>query len=204
MGWKEDHSRNRASAKSPKGRKIRASNSNCLINTIQNYGTSKIVEKTPVNQTPVTWPDATVLVVKPGVSHRGEETPHVFYLPLTIPCEVSKPWTDKDVRPIYLFTGRDSTGADMAIWVCPFCELGIRSRRTCEKHMGIRVMFSNIKKIGCTVLRELNSKRENFVRGNFGNVMREIQRMGKYKINEDFIENDLESGDYGENDLNWF
>jgi hypothetical protein len=121
-----------------------------------------------------------------------------------VPCEISKPWTDRDVRPIYLFTGNDKTGAATAIWVCPFCELGINNRRTCEKHMGIGVMFSNIRDIACTVLSQVNSEKESFVRKNFGDVMQRIQKTGKFNTMEDFIIEDLESEDYGDDGLEGF
>ena len=177
MGRKANHTHNRAGSKSQKGRKRRASNPGKV---------------TPIKRASI---DGGV------TANVGEIIPHVFYL--TVPCTPSKPWTENDVRPVYVFTGNDSTGAATAIWVCPFCELGITNRRTCEKHMGIGVMFSNVRDIACTVLREINSEREAFVRKNYGRIAETLQRTRKYKTIDDFIVFDLESEEYGD-DLEGF
>ena len=90
---------------------------------------------------------------------------------ITIPCEPTKPWTDSDVRPLYIFLGNDSTGAARTTYVCPFCELEMATGKACQKHMG---MVMNVPP-GCRVLRKINSDREVFVRSNFAKVKKEIE-----------------------------
>jgi hypothetical protein len=96
---------------------------------------------------------------------------------LTIPCQPGKP--DK-IYPILVFTGKDNTGAATVEYRCPFCEDRFSNRKSCARHMGIGAMFSNIKDVGCRILRELGSEREGYVYGHFKKVKNEIQkRYGK-------------------------
>jgi len=90
-------------------------------------------------------------------------------LGLTLPCQQAKPWAENDVRPIYVFLGDDSTGAARTCYMCPFCEEYYRSRKACEKHIG---MVMNVP-AGCPVLKKTNSDRERFVRQNFGKIKKE-------------------------------
>ena len=94
---------------------------------------------------------------------------------LTIPCSPGK-FNPDEVQPILACTGRDSTGADECMYICPFCLDTFTNGRTARRHIGIGVMFNDVKKVACTVLRELSSERELFVRANFARIRREIER----------------------------
>ena len=94
---------------------------------------------------------------------------------LTIPCQLAK-YNPNEVRPVYVWIGDDETGAALTKYICPFCQDEYTSRRACEKHMGIGVMFSNVGDIGCTVLRILGGEKEKYVRENFKTIRQKIEK----------------------------
>jgi len=98
---------------------------------------------------------------------------HTFFL--TVPCQQAKQ-NPNEVKPVLVCVGFDNIGAALTKYICPFCETHYSSRRACEKHMGIGVMFSNVADIGCKVLRILGGEREKYVRDNFIGVKDAIEK----------------------------
>lgn len=96
---------------------------------------------------------------------------------ITIPCEPAKPWTDKDVRPLYVRIGEDDWGGDLMAYECPFCAQQGPRRLPMEKHMGMDPGAL----VGCPVLKN-NREREDFVRRNFGRIRKERESCSQKQL----------------------